>query len=102
MVVNSLTHGFENKEAGEIKLVVSKSKNDVVIEYADNGRGLSESELDKLFDAFYTTKRGEGGSGLGTHIMYNLVTQTLNGQIEAKSAIGDGLKYTIRFPSRSA
>ena len=102
MVVNSLTHGFENKEAGEIKLDVSKNKNDVVIEYADNGRGLSESELDKLFDAFYTTKRGEGGSGLGTHIMYNLVTQTLNGQIEAKSAVGDGLKYTIRFPSRSA
>ncbi|GMM69136.1 hypothetical protein MTsDn1_24310 [Alteromonas sp. MTD1] len=102
MVVNSLTHGFENKETGEIKLDVSKNKNDVVIEYADNGRGLSESELDKLFDAFYTTKRGEGGSGLGTHIMYNLVTQTLNGQIEAKSAVGDGLKYTIRFPSRSA
>ena len=60
--------------------------------------GLSKEELDKLFDAFYTTKRGEGGSGLGTHIMYNLVTQFLHGQIDAKSTLGKGLCYTIRFP----
>lgn len=102
MVVNSLTHGFENQNAGAITLNVSKENKDVVIHYTDNGRGLSESELDKLFDAFYTTKRGEGGSGLGTHIMYNLVTQTLSGQIEAQSAFGEGLQYTIRFPARDA
>jgi len=102
MVVNSLTHGFENQNAGAITLNVSKENKDVVIHYTDNGRGLSESELDKLFDAFYTTKRGEGGSGLGTHIMYNLVTQTLSGQIEAQSTVGEGLQYTIRFPARNA
>ena len=102
MVVNSITHGFEGKDAGTITLDVSLQDEYVVIDYCDDGRGLSEEELDKLFDAFYTTKRGEGGSGLGTHIMYNLVTQSLNGQIEAHSSKAQGLRYIIRFPMGAA
>lgn len=102
MVVNSITHGFENKTAGTITLDVKEAGNNVVIHYKDNGRGLSEEELSKLFDAFFTTKRAEGGSGLGTHIMYNLVTQSLHGHIEADSTLGNGLHYTIRFPKKSA
>ena len=102
MVVNSLTHGFERKSAGKITLDVKELGDEVVIYYKDDGRGLSEEELSQLFDAFFTTKRGEGGSGLGTHIMYNLVTQSLQGHIEADSTLGDGLQYTIRFPKRSA
>jgi signal transduction histidine kinase len=102
MVVNSITHGFENKTAGTITLDVKEAGNNVVINYKDNGRGLSEEELSKLFDAFFTTKRAEGGSGLGTHIMYNLVTQSLHGHIEADSTLGNGLHYTIRFPKKSA
>ncbi|MBT3136435.1 HAMP domain-containing histidine kinase [Alteromonas sp. ALT199] len=101
MVVNSLMHGFEGKVAGTVTLDVKEDADNVVIRYQDNGRGLSEEELSKLFDAFFTTKRGEGGSGLGTHIMYNLVTQSLHGHIEADSTLGNGLQYTIRFPKKS-
>ena len=102
MVVNSITHGFESKNAGKITLDVKEEGDNVVIYYKDDGRGLSEEELSQLFDAFFTTKRGQGGSGLGTHIMYNLVTQSLQGHIEADSTLGNGLQYTIRFPKRSA
>ena len=101
MVVNSITHGFENNVAGTITLDVKEAGENVVINYQDDGKGLSEEELSKLFDAFFTTKRGEGGSGLGTHIMYNLVTQSLHGHIEADSTLGNGLQYTIRFPKKS-
>ena len=101
MVVNSLMHGFEGKVAGTVTLDVKEDADNVVIRYQDDGRGLSEEELSKLFDAFFTTKRGEGGSGLGTHIMYNLVTQSLHGHIEADSTLGNGLQYTIRFPKKS-
>ena len=54
--------------------------------------------LGKLFDPFYTTKRGQGGSGLGTHIVYNLVTGLLGGTIKAHSSLGLGLRYHLRFP----
>ncbi|AXT37949.1 sensor histidine kinase [Alteromonas sp. BL110] len=101
MVVNSLMHGFESKAAGTVTLDVKEEGDNVVISYNDDGRGLSEDELSQLFDAFFTTKRGEGGSGLGTHIMYNLVTQSLHGHIEANSTVGNGLQYTIRFPKKS-
>lgn len=101
MIMNSIIHGFENKDAGTINLAVTEEDDDVVITYEDDGCGLNESQLDRLFDAFFTTKRGQGGSGLGTHIMYNLVTQALDGQIEAFSEPDKGLRYVIRFPKRT-
>ncbi|ALM91803.1 sensor histidine kinase [Alteromonas stellipolaris] len=100
MIVNSLVHGFEDTNDGKITLDVSVDNNTIEMRYRDNGKGLSNDDLDRLFDAFFTTKRGEGGSGLGTHIMYNLVTQSLSGHIEAQSKPGDGLQYTIRFPMK--
>ncbi|MBQ4828824.1 HAMP domain-containing sensor histidine kinase [Alteromonas sp. CI.11.F.A3] len=100
MIVNSLVHGFEDTNDGKITLDVSTDNNTIEMRYRDNGKGLSNDDLDRLFDAFFTTKRGEGGSGLGTHIMYNLVTQSLSGHIEAQSKPGDGLQYTIRFPMK--
>ena len=66
--------------------------------YIDDGKGMSSRELEKLFEPFYTTKRGQGGSGLGAHIIYNLVTGSLAGQIKVSSEPGRGLQYQIRFP----
>ncbi|GAB2692982.1 HAMP domain-containing sensor histidine kinase [Aliiglaciecola sp. 3_MG-2023] len=101
MIMNSLIHGLDEKENGKITIDVCQQNDEVVIKYADDGKGLSEENLDRHFDAFYTTKRGKGGSGLGTHIMYNLVTQALDGRITAQSAEGEGLSYEIRFPLQS-
>ncbi|GAB3030813.1 sensor histidine kinase [Bowmanella dokdonensis] len=100
MIMNSLIHGFENKKSGQIKIKVSRRDSDICIDYQDNGKGLPAHLLSKLFEAFFTTRRGRGGSGLGTHIMYNLVTQALSGQIEASSEEGKGLRYQVQFPAR--
>ena len=102
MVMNSLLHGFEDKHNGRIVLTVSLDEDEVVMDYTDNGKGLTDDQLDKLFDAFFTTRQGRGGSGLGTHIMYNLVTQALNGSITPFSTPGKGLRYHIRFPRQRA
>ena len=98
MIMNSLIHGFENIKRGQIQLKIWSDDEYVHIDYSDNGKGLKKEMLEKHFDAFFTTRRGKGGSGLGTHIMYNLVTQSLGGKIEAESEQGKGLNYYISFP----
>lgn len=100
LVMNSVMHGFEHKVNGKININVKTDKDMIEMVYTDDGVGLLPVHLESLFDAFFTTKRAKGGSGLGTHIVYNLVTQTLNGQIHADSKPGEGLRYIIRFPQR--
>lgn len=97
-VMNSLTHGFEDLTEGKIQIRFDVDAEDLKFEYHDNGHGMDKEALGKLFDPFYTTKRGQGGSGLGTHIVYNLVTGLLGGTIKAHSTPGKGLTYQLRFP----
>ena len=98
LLMNSLIHGFEDIDEGNINITVIDEGNIVDINYTDNGKGLLPDQLEKLFHPFFTTKRDQGGSGLGTHITYNLVRQTLGGSIQVRSEPGKGLAYHIRFP----
>ncbi|MGB0924524.1 MAG: sensor histidine kinase, partial [Pseudoalteromonas shioyasakiensis] len=98
LIMNSLIHGFEGIESGIIDIVIKEEDDEVVIDFKDNGNGVSKEQLEKLFDPFFTTKRDQGGSGLGTHITFNLVKQTLSGDIEVSSEVGKGLHYHISFP----
>ena len=98
LVINSIMHGFEHIEEGQIRISVRRNDAMLVIDYLDNGCGMTADTLKHLFDPFYTTKRGQGGSGLGANIVYNLVTTKLGGTIAVDSAPGLGLHYTIRLP----
>lgn len=98
LVFNSLTHGFEEKEEGLITLDIWAEEGDLFVIYKDNGKGMEETTLKKIFDPFFTTKRGQGGTGLGMHIVYNLVTITLGGQITCQSSPGNGTQFSIRIP----
>jgi PAS domain S-box-containing protein len=98
LVVNSLLHGFEGLEQGRITLAVSVVDDRVVLRYADNGRGMAAETLRKIYDPFFTTKRAQGGSGLGMHIVYHLVVRRLNGRIDCDSSPGKGSVFTITFP----
>lgn len=98
LLMNSLIHGFEDMENGLVRITVLDEDDNVDIKYSDNGKGLSPDQLEKLFHPFFTTKRDQGGSGLGTHITYNLVRQTLGGSIQVSSEPGKGLHYHICFP----
>ena len=98
MVVNSLVHGFVEGEPGKIKISVRTAGEMLELDYSDDGMGMDSATLGQLFDPFFTTKRGSGGSGLGAHILYNLVTGPLGGTVKVVSAPGMGLHYKIRFP----
>ena len=101
LIINSLIHGFEQIEQGEIVIEASIKENLLVIEYRDNGKGITQEHLPKIFDPFYTTKRGQGGSGLGLNIVYSLVTQRLNGRIVCRSTPNVGTTFIIEVPLTS-
>jgi signal transduction histidine kinase len=98
LVMNSITHAFERTDAGIIRIDASGDDTTVTIDYRDNGSGMNPDALRRLFEPFYTTKRGQGGSGLGANIVYNLVTAKLGGTIAVESKPGAGLHYRIRLP----
>jgi signal transduction histidine kinase len=98
MVMNSLVHGFEREQAGNIRLHATCVDGMIAFAYADDGAGMDAETLGKLFEPFFTTRRGTGGSGLGAHILYNLATGPLGGTIRVESAPGAGLQYFLRFP----
>lgn len=98
LVINSLIHGFEGIDSGEMVLAARTVDNNFIFEYSDNGKGVPEENLEKIFNPFFTTKRNKGGSGLGMHIVFNIVKQNLNGNITLESAPGEGIKVIITVP----
>ncbi|WP_081179257.1 ATP-binding protein [Colwellia sp. PAMC 21821] len=98
LIMNSIIHGFEGKDKGQISITVMSLSNQLNILFKDDGVGVDESIKHKVFEPFTTTKRGEGGSGLGMHLVYNLVTQALGGSIVLSSEIGHGVNIEINFP----
>ena len=103
LIMNSVIHGFENIEEGAIDIRAEMvSSNKLKLVYTDNGKGISPEIRKRIFDPFVTTKRGQGGSGLGMHLVYNLVTQALNGSISITSEEGKGVEFVIIFPVANA
>ncbi|WP_343847455.1 sensor histidine kinase [Bowmanella denitrificans] len=101
LIMNSIIHGFEFMEKGQIDIWVElQGGNKLSLRYEDNGKGIPEHLCKRIFDPFVTTKRGQGGSGLGMHLVYNLVTQALNGSITVTSEEGHGVEFQILFPVR--
>ncbi|MBF0098963.1 MAG: HAMP domain-containing histidine kinase [Magnetococcales bacterium] len=102
LLVNSLQHAFQPEEEGKIIVQVVVTEGDILFCYSDNGRGMQEKDRARLFEPFFTTARHRGGTGLGMHIVYNLVTQVLKGRIECISGPDQGTRYAIHIPSESA
>ena len=100
LIMNSLTHAFSSNEKGMITLHARQIGSTIELIYSDNGCGMNEEQLKRIFEPFFTTKLGAGGSGLGAHIIYNLVTNALQGTIKVESSPGMGAKFVICFPVR--
>ncbi|MBF0429154.1 MAG: ATP-binding protein, partial [Magnetococcales bacterium] len=98
LIVNSFSHGFQDEESGKIQIQASLKNNQLTLYYSDNGRGMEEKDRLQIFEPFFTTARHRGGSGLGMHIVYNLVTQTLQGTIHCSSTPGQGVAFEIVVP----
>ena len=98
LVLNALLHAFEKDSAGCIRIAVQRVGNTLEMSFTDDGKGMAEDVRLQVFEPFFTTRRGAGGTGLGLHMVYNLVTQLLRGTIACRSAPGQGTQFTIRLP----
>jgi signal transduction histidine kinase len=98
LVMNSLIHAYGEGEAGHLLLTARAVGDNLELTYSDDGRGISKENLPHIFEPFFTTSRHKGGTGLGLHILFNIVTQTLDGSITCDSEIGKGTVFTIVFP----
>lgn len=98
LVMNSLIHGFAESKAGSIHIGIRRSGDLLHLTYIDNGSGMDAATLKHLYEPFFTTRRGQGGSGLGMNIVYNIVYQHFRGSIQVDSEPGQGVRYDIRFP----
>ena len=102
LTLNSIRHGFNEKREGEIKITIrqtapSGQTDNLNLQYSDNGIGISKENLPKIFDPFFTTNK-QIGTGLGLHIVYNLVTQKLKGTVNCESEEENGVLFTINVP----
>lgn len=99
LIQNSLTHGFADRRDGKISIHLQQLDAHLLIVYQDNGCGMEADQLSHLFDPFYTSRLGQGSSGLGAFAIYSIVTGVLRGQISVSSELGAGLRYEMRIAS---
>lgn len=100
LIFNSFIHGFEGLREGEISIEVKDSGDRAIIIYRDNGKGIKKENLKRIYDPFFTTNRGKGGSGLGLNIVYNLVSSKLQGSLECISVEKEFTQFTITIPKK--
>lgn len=98
LTINAIIHAFEDNQHGIITLNIEQKNEQINMQFIDSGAGISSENLAHIFEPFFTTKRNDGGSGLGMQIVYNLVTKSLNGNIECTSTLGVGTTFLINFP----
>ena len=97
LVDNSIEHGFKDLASGSIGIHVSKTGQDIVINYQDNGSGISEQERTSVFEPFFSTQKESGKIGLGLSVITNTISNTYKGQIQlVDSPIG--VRYEIIIP----
>ena len=99
LFLNAANHAFPDGRSGTISISARpRGSDDVEIIFADNGAGMTPDVQRQAFDPFFTTRRNEGGTGLGLHIVYNLVTQQLGGRMMLDSRLGQGTTFRIIMP----
>ena len=99
LFLNAANHAFPAGQAGTIAITAKpQGEDDIEIVFADNGTGMTPDVQRQAFDPFFTTRRNDGGTGLGLHIVHNLVTQQLSGRMMLESGPGQGTTFRIIMP----
>jgi len=102
LVENALAHGLAAQGAGRVALhAYALDPARFVLRVSDNGVGIDAPILKRVFEPFFTTRLGQGGSGLGLYIVYNLVSGVLGGSIDVESTPGQGTTFIVVLPRRA-
>jgi PAS domain S-box-containing protein len=102
LVNNALIHAFAPGQQGRVVVIAKPGPGGTVqLQVSDNGVGIPADHLTRVFDPFFTTRLGQGGSGLGLNIVYNLVTKTLGGTVHVASTPGQGATFHIVVPCKA-
>jgi signal transduction histidine kinase len=98
LVNNSVLHAFDQK-GGHIDIMIASVPNGgAKISFIDNGKGMSEEVVKKIYEPFFTTRRGHGGTGLGMNIVFNVISKKLQGNIEVASTPDEGSTFIVTLP----
>src|SRR6478752_2148970 len=99
LVLNAAVHAFPDGEGGSVQISAQAAGNDnVEVLFSDDGCGMSPEVKRQVFDPFFTTRRDQGSTGLGLHIVHNIVTNRLGGRINLETKPGAGTKIRIVLP----
>ena len=101
LINNAYLHAFEGRRDGTLRITAHAQFGWVDLQVADDGIGMSQALLAQLFQPFFSTKIGRGGTGLGMTIVENLVKKTLGGTVAVESSLGQGSQFLIRLPLRA-
>jgi signal transduction histidine kinase len=100
LVMNAVQHAFcDGQRSGNIHIRVQREGSNIHMEFSDDGVGMDAEQIARIFEPFYTTRRGQGGSGLGLYICYTIVTARLAGSIECHGQPQAGCRFDVRFPA---
>jgi PAS domain S-box-containing protein len=103
LVENAVVHGLGGERKGTVSVSAHDSSTldgpgEITIDISDDGVGIPPANLARIYDPFFTTRMGAGGSGLGLYITHNIVTGVLGGHIDVSSKEGVGTRFTLRLP----
>lgn len=95
---NSQKYAYDPDVGGKIDIEVKDAGDNVIIIFTDYGKGITPENLLKIYDDFFTTGGGQGGTGLGLGIVYRNVTIKLKGKIVCNSTVGKGTTFIVTVP----
>src|SRR5471032_9659 len=98
LTLNCVEHAFDADDEGSIAIRVALEGDWIEMRVVDDGKGIPADMLDKVFDPFVTTRRGQGGTGLGLNIVFNLIAKQFAGSISVSSVLGHGASFVLRIP----
>ena len=98
LTLNCVEHAFDADAEGSIAIRVALDGDWIEMRVVDDGKGIPADMLDKVFDPFVTTRRGQGGTGLGLNIVFNLIAKQFAGTISVSSVLGHGASFVLRIP----
>lgn len=98
LIQNAQVHAFPDGRSGTLHIEARQSGDQVALVVRDDGVGMPADVAQRVFEPFFTTRLGQGGSGLGLSIVRTLVTKKLGGTIQLTSAPGVGTCFTLYLP----